>query len=352
MLSLTQREAKNPQFYFLRPNHTLHPIFLRLVSQYSKIILPSQELKQAIAMASNQLSKVLEKILARVEYTRNQKYQQIMEEEAREKERLAFASIDWHDFSIAETIEFGPSDLNVDLPKPFTPHKISLLSFVQRRELWNEQFPSTGTSQSYDVDGEAEMDVEMPADAIRPSETYSVSDSLDDRKAPVDAKLKQDYRPRALRKNESYTQEATEVCPLCYQSFPKSTISEHIRIESLDPKWKEQRERYMSKHVDSNYVTSGEDLALNLGNLTRVRNELSNLSEVEAAEKISKDNRAVTSKKVIWDGRVEPESVGNVNNAALRGSFVSHDQPDDVPSKGSPSTIPAVPSKRRQRKNP
>ncbi len=86
----------------------------------------------------------------------NMTHQQILEEETREKERVAFASIDWHDFSIAETIEFGPSDLNVDLPKPFNPHKIAHLSFVQRRELWNEQLFSTETSRSYNANGEAD----------------------------------------------------------------------------------------------------------------------------------------------------------------------------------------------------
>lgn len=340
MLSLSQRESKNPQFYFLRPNHTLHPIFLRLISQYSKIILPSQEVKQAIATASGQLPKVLQKILARVNYTRKQQYQQAMEEETRERERVAFASIDWHDFSIAETIDFGPSDQSVDLPKPFNPHKISLLSFVQRRELWNDQVLSTETTLSYDVNGEAEMDVEMSTDTTKPSEIYNATDSLGGGSTPVDIKLKHDYLPRALRKDDSCTQEATEVCPLCYQSFPKSSISEHIRIESLDPKWNEQRNRYISKHVDSNYVTSGEDLALNLGNLARARNELSKLSEAEASEKISKETRAVASKRVIWDGRVESESTRDASDTASR------DQSSEASANGS-----VAPSRRKQAKN-
>lgn len=44
LTSLAQREARNPQFDFLRPNHSLFPYFTKMVEQYTKVLVPSKEL--------------------------------------------------------------------------------------------------------------------------------------------------------------------------------------------------------------------------------------------------------------------------------------------------------------------
>ena len=42
--SLAQREARNFEFEFLRPTHSLFGYFNSLVEQYSKVLLPSKEM--------------------------------------------------------------------------------------------------------------------------------------------------------------------------------------------------------------------------------------------------------------------------------------------------------------------
>jgi splicing factor 3A subunit 1 len=42
LLSLTERETDNPQFDFLKPNHTHFAYFTSLVDAYTKIIMPKQ----------------------------------------------------------------------------------------------------------------------------------------------------------------------------------------------------------------------------------------------------------------------------------------------------------------------
>lgn len=44
LASLSQREGRNFQFDFLRPTHSLYPLFQRLVSQYERVLAPAAEM--------------------------------------------------------------------------------------------------------------------------------------------------------------------------------------------------------------------------------------------------------------------------------------------------------------------
>ena len=44
LAALSQKEGRNYQFDFLRPNHSLFGYFNRLVDQYSKVLLPNKEM--------------------------------------------------------------------------------------------------------------------------------------------------------------------------------------------------------------------------------------------------------------------------------------------------------------------
>lgn len=48
LASLSAREGRNYQFDFLRPNHSLFGYFNRLVEQYSKIITPSNSVREQL----------------------------------------------------------------------------------------------------------------------------------------------------------------------------------------------------------------------------------------------------------------------------------------------------------------
>jgi len=46
MTGLAQREQRNYQFEFLRPNHSLFNYFTKLVEEYTKVLIPSKKLFQ------------------------------------------------------------------------------------------------------------------------------------------------------------------------------------------------------------------------------------------------------------------------------------------------------------------
>ncbi len=50
-------------------------------------------------------------------------------------------------------------------------------------------------------------------------------------------KLKSNYQ----RKGEEKKDEGTQKCPKCQQQIAKSEWKEHMRLELLDPKWREAK---------------------------------------------------------------------------------------------------------------
>lgn len=52
--------------------------------------------------------------------------------EASEKERLAYSSIDWHDFVVVETIRFTEADERAKLPAPMSKAQLEYASLEQR----------------------------------------------------------------------------------------------------------------------------------------------------------------------------------------------------------------------------
>ena len=116
------------------------------------------------------------------------------------------------------------------------------------------------------------------------------------RGAPASMRIRTDYVPRAKKSNTSLVQ-----CPNCKQSFPADEIEEHIRIELLDPRWKEQRAKAEARY--STVITPNE-AANNLKRFASQRDDIYDdatgmpITEEEAARR----KKAATS----YDGQPDP----------------------------------------------
>lgn len=83
MVSLAQREARNYQFDFLRPNHSLFSYFSKLVEQYTKILVPGPGMVEEVEARATNKYAVQDIVMRRVEYTA---YQQELRKKRDEKE--------------------------------------------------------------------------------------------------------------------------------------------------------------------------------------------------------------------------------------------------------------------------
>ena len=98
------REQRNFQFDFLRPQHSLFQYFTKLLEQYTKVLIPPKDLLGKLRSESMEgrasMTKVLDQVKYRANWQRHQEAQRRREEEKIERERVAYAQIDWHDFVV------------------------------------------------------------------------------------------------------------------------------------------------------------------------------------------------------------------------------------------------------------
>lgn len=94
LATLSQREGRNYQFDFLRPNHSLFGYFNRLVEQYLRVLYPSKEMLAQLAERAQEGAqwKVLEqsKKHARWERVKREKDKKRHDDQEAEKCALQF----------------------------------------------------------------------------------------------------------------------------------------------------------------------------------------------------------------------------------------------------------------------
>ncbi|KAF7732489.1 splicing factor 3a, subunit 1 [Apophysomyces ossiformis] len=298
---LAQRESRNYQFDFLRPSHSLFPYFTELVKQYTKVLAPPKDFKDKLQKNITNKYRILDRVKERVEWVAWVKAEQKKKEDEDEKEKLAYASIDWHDFIIVETIEFTEADEQADLQPPVSLSELENMSLAQKRmasmpEPVQEEKPGDMEMDIEDVDMEEEEE-EEEVPAARPEVQQA---NVPDTNAPI--KIRTDYKPKIFG-SSSKANEPTQICPRCGEPIPVSEMDEHMRIELLDPKWKEQKLAMEAKMKDSNLLQEGTDVAKILKNFSGYRSDIFGTEETEIGKKIAEEQEEAKKKeRVIWDG--------------------------------------------------
>lgn len=172
------REQRNYQFDFLRPQHSLFQYFTKLLEQYTKVLIPPKDLIKKLSLEDRK--KVLEDVKYRANWIKHQEAQKRKEEEEAEKERrtfnyltfifcenykilitifvgftVAYASIDWHDFVVVETVDFQPFESG-NFPPPTTPQEVGARVLLQDRilsgQIDKEAVPDDGFAAQDDTE--------------------------------------------------------------------------------------------------------------------------------------------------------------------------------------------------------
>ncbi|PYH44944.1 putative pre-mRNA splicing factor [Aspergillus saccharolyticus JOP 1030-1] len=365
MTALSQREARNFQFDFLRPQHSLYSFFTRLVDQYT-ILLREQgidaattEKKRIAELERNVQNKyhVLDRAKERAEWVKYQAQQKQKKEEAEEKERIAYAEIDWHDFVVVETVLFTDADNQIDLPPPTSLNDLQSASLEQKAMMSlnplrieeampteemdasnyynaypHPQFPDQVSQPFVPEPTPAQstagpiypphvgLAMPPPAAPTAPAAALSAAHQEEERrirermeardqaaalKANATAqqqqqpmRIRSDYVPRAQARRQNVGG-ATALCPNCRQQIPVAELEQHMRIELLDPRWKEQRAKAESRSATTNLSTA--DVVNNLKRLASQRSDVFDSAALptdEAAAAAEDDRR----KKMAFQG--------------------------------------------------
>lgn len=309
MTALSQREARNFQFDFLRPQHSLYQFFTRLVDQYTILLRQegidnaTHEKKRIAELEQNVRNKydVLERAKKRAEWVKYQEQQKQKKEEKEEQERIEYAQIDWHDFVVVETVLFDETDDQADLPPPTSLGDLQSASLEQKAAMSlnplriEEAMPTDLDAPAYYNAYPQPEPTPMPQPSVSPypaqvpypppggmdcSMQYPAAVPAEEQQARTESpisgapgqppmRIRSNYVPRAQLRRQ---QGAMEICPNCHQQIPAAEMAEHMRIELLDPRWKEQRAKADSRSATTNLSTV--DVVNNLKRLASQRSDV------------------------------------------------------------------------------
>ncbi|XP_060699585.1 splicing factor 3A subunit 1 [Hemiscyllium ocellatum] len=325
LTQLMQKEQRNYQFDFLRPQHSLFNYFTKLVEQYTKILIPPKGLLQKLKKEAENPKEVLDQVRYRVEWAKFQERERRKEEEERERERVAYAQIDWHDFVVVETVDFQPNEQG-HFPPPTTPEELGA------RILMQERYEKFGESEEVEMEVESDDEAEETED--KPEETPSQldqdtqvqdmdegSDEEDESQkaappppdnpmppplppTPDQVIIRKDYDPKAS-KPVAGTPAPDEylISPITGEKIPASKMQEHMRIGLLDPRWLEQRERSIrEKQSEDEVYAPGLDIESSLKQLAERRTDIFGVEETAIGKKIGEEEIQKPEEKVTWDG--------------------------------------------------
>lgn len=366
LASLSVREGRNYQFEFLRPTHTLFGYFNRLVEQYTKVLLPPKETLDKLSKLATPDGKwkILEETREYAEWEKVKREREKKRQDDREAERStsfvifctlliisaeAFAEIDWHDYVVVQTIEFTSADATSDLPVPMTVSEMENMTLSQKRmaamitETAADDVEALNARRASDIlqvtegvgSAGAGDDVQMDESGDEPDEVRARKRREDEERerelerakqiqaksldASGSIKIRTDYVPKRAcyiclanillkffcpvgrkDKGPSHT-----TCQICGQQIPTDEIQEHMRIELLDPRWKEQRDMLETRKAQAAELQKGADVSATMKALARARTDMFGDELDEAArarEKAEQEAYAKEREKNVWDG--------------------------------------------------
>ncbi|KAK9365908.1 Pre-mRNA splicing factor PRP21 like protein-domain-containing protein [Lipomyces kononenkoae] len=288
---LSQREERNYQFDFLRPNHSFYPFFTKLVEQYKKVLNPPSSISDRLRKNLKNKFNVLETAQQRADWQMHQEAETKKAAEEAEAERIAYAQIDWHDFVVVETIEFTSADDEVELPPPMSLSELEHASLEQKQMISLFNDASRIDTETLPPPQEVVEVVEVSAQPV-PSPPAPVPEETEEEQrirerqeglrrqrqaeaAALNAGLPNikvlpqgSTRLGSLKTSKVIKQE----CPLCHQLIPSSEFQEHMRIEQLHPKWKEEKAKIDARNAISNLAFN--DVTTNIKRLASARSDL------------------------------------------------------------------------------
>nr|XP_033811585.1 splicing factor 3A subunit 1 isoform X2 [Geotrypetes seraphini] len=387
LTQLMQKEQRNYQFDFLRPQHSLFNYFTKLVEQYTKILIPPKGLLIKLKKEAENPKEVLDQVRYRVEWAKFQERERKKEEEEKEKERVAYAQIDWHDFVVVETVDFQPTEQG-NFPPPTTPEELGARILIQ------ERYEKFGESEEVEMEVESDEEEEEKEDKTEEASSQMDQDTqvqdMDEgsdeeeegQKAPLPPEAPvppplpptpdqvivcKDYDPKASKPLQSApAPDEYLVSPITGEKIPASKMQEHMRIGLLDPRWLEQRDRSIrERQGDDEVYAPGLDIESSLKQLAERRTDIFGVEETAIGKKIGEEEIQKPEEKVTWDGhsgsmaRTQQAAQANITLQEqieaihkAKGLVPEDDskekigpsKPSEVPQPPPPSSAPNPPS--------
>uniref|UniRef100_A0A182ISS2 Splicing factor 3A subunit 1 n=1 Tax=Anopheles atroparvus TaxID=41427 RepID=A0A182ISS2_ANOAO len=339
LTNLMNREQRNCQFDFLRPQHSLFQYFTKLLEQYTKILVPPKDLMNKLKIESasgkSSMNVVLEQVKYRANWMKHQEMQSRREEEKVERERIAYAQIDWHDFVVVEVVDYQPYESG-NFPPPTTPDEVGARVLMEERlneedhdiemQIESDNDDSSDERPRGNDNGQVKLsqmenlvgkgsqkDNTQVQDMDESSNSGDEDGDLRQKSLPApvappthDKVIVKKYDPKQAQKTQKPVAAPVDdflISPITGEKIPAAKVAEHMRIGLLDPRWVEQRDKHIEKVAQENVYAPGAAIEASLKQLAERRTDIFGVGDEEAAigkklgeEEPRKDDR------VTWDG--------------------------------------------------
>ena len=301
--ALASKEHANPQFNFLRPQHSMFTFFTALADAYEKILSPDDSTLASLVEGCVK-SVALQRILKRLEWESAQDKAKKDKEDAEEEERIQMALIDWHSFVVVETLDFNEAE-DFDLPPPMKLNEV--IEAMRKSELAAPVVPGGEAGPSDDIthpvtatlDDEAKQSMNQIQQQMHSNPEPPVVEQVGS------MKIVRNYKKPEERKVPTMDSTKFVVSPITGEMIPLDQMAEHMRISLIDPKWKVQKEAMMAKLRGSTQA-SHEDVAANVLNLARNRPDIFGSSDDEMSKAINAELRKSRQMSIQGGGSMVP----------------------------------------------
>ncbi|XP_026190996.1 splicing factor 3A subunit 1 [Cyclospora cayetanensis] len=283
LAGLAQREQQNPQFAFLKPSHHLFSYFASLVDAYTKCLLPQKETLEGLKETAGNRQALMTRIRRRMLYERQQLQRRKEKETKTQEERRLMMSLEWTDFHVVETIDFTEEDERLPLAAPIdfkaAPRELpkALLSEVasgvadaptgtegEKVDSIAKLIEGAGADdddEAMETEDEEETAKQQEAQKQQPAAAESAAGhTATPGSAAPESEQQEDLAslPAPLRVVKGYVRpkkrqaaagaaSGFQRCPITGQLIAADQMTNHLRILLLDPKWKEQKDRFLEK---------------------------------------------------------------------------------------------------------
>lgn len=280
LAALSDKQANNPQFDFLKPTHKLFSYFTSLVDSYSKTFAPKTEYINKLKKYVYNKSDIWEQKIE--ERPLREKELKLLQEEEEEPHKEEEFEIDWDDFVVVQTIDFDDDDdryIRPDLQQLGVEDVSTKIDKIDQ-DIKKELFKMEGIKNQIEIEP-----------GMKIVENYD-------------------------KKRRDEKREQFQTCPKCNKSIPMSEWSEHLRLELLDPKWREEKLDYINRQKNPT-TAEGLDVTRELKKMVSNRPDIARTDTASHLSQISRIDEPSQTNKVIWDGHSSSITRTTANSAML-----------------------------------
>ena len=284
---LIDRQSNNPQFDFLKPSHKLFTYFTSLLDSYSKSFVPKSEYINKLKKYSTDKMAILENWGSRYEFEKQIIWEE-KEKERQKKEKSGKAQpeeeeeyeVDWDDFIIVQVIDFEDDE-----------------QFVQ---------PDINQMGIDDVSNKIEkVDVEIKKELSKMEGIMVHPDNQEG------IKIVTDYV-----RTKSDNKDMTQQCPKWGKNIPLAEWTEHLKIELLDPKWREEKIDFLNR-LKNPTTAEGDQISRSLKTLMANRPDIAKVNTDDRIRMMTQDQANPGGARIIWDGHSNSITRTTANSAML-----------------------------------